>query len=378
MFEGALISRNIPQTSPRAFFDEHRQEIMAAVVRVFDRGNYVLGEEVRAFEQEFARAFGFPDAAGVANGTDAVALALRALGIRAGDRVATVSHTAVATVAAIEMAGAEPVFVDIADDTCTMHPAALARTLEKVDGVRAVVAVHLYGHPADAPAIVEIAARFGARVVEDCAQAHGAKWNGQFVGTFGDAAAFSFYPTKNLGCAGDGGMVAANNVEYIEKVRMLRQYGWDSQRISHAPGVNSRLDELQAAILRVSLRYLDSGNRRRAAIAALYDSSLSGTGLKLPVRRPGATHVYHQYAVRSPHRDRFRERLKEQGIDTSVHYPVPVHRQPCWAGKFRIDPGGLETTESVARDVLSLPVYPELDDAMAARVVDAITRLTRE
>ncbi len=375
MSEAVGAYREIPQASPRAFFDEHRQEVMAAIARVLDSGVWILGNEVAAFEQEFAGQLGFRFAAGVANGTDAVALALGALGIGRGDRVATVSHTAVATVSAIGMAGAEPVFVDIARDTCTMDPPALARTLETVAGVTAVVVVHLYGHPAEMPAIVEVASRFGARVIEDCAQAHGARWNGTFAGAFGDAAAFSFYPTKNLGGVGDGGMVASNDSELIDRVRRLRQYGWDEQRISETPGVNSRLDELQAAILRVRLKYLESANLRRAAIAGMYDAGLSGTGLLLPARRAGATPVYHQYVVRHADRDRLRARLQEKGIGTNIHYPVPVHLQPAYAGQFSVDPAGLGETEAAAREVLSLPVYPEMDDTMIGQVIEAVRSL---
>jgi dTDP-4-amino-4,6-dideoxygalactose transaminase len=371
MFEARSLP-NIPQTSPRAFLEHHKEEILAAMVRVLDSGRYILGEEVNAFEQEFARHFGLSHAVGVANGTDAIALALRTLGVGAGDRVATVSHTAVATVAAIEMAGASPVFLDVTPDTYTLDPESLARTLETVPGIKAVVAVHLYGHPADVPAIIGIARKFGVGVIEDCAQAHGAKLDGRFVGSMGDAATFSFYPTKNLGAFGDGGMVVANGAECARKVRALREYGWERRYISELPGVNSRLDELQAALLRVRLPYLDPGNRRRAQIAAAYDQGLAGTGLILPRTRPGVTHVYHQYVVRHPDRDRFRSRLQSKDTGTNIHYPVPVHRQPAYEGRFAMDPGGLGVTETVAREVLSLPMYPELADATVERVVDAV------
>jgi dTDP-4-amino-4,6-dideoxygalactose transaminase len=366
---------NIPQMRPGAFFEEHRAEVMNAVVRVLDSGWYILGGEVKAFEEEFARQFNFGGAAGVANGTDAIALALRTLGVGRGDRVATVSHTAVATVAAIEMVGAAPVFIDITSDTYTMDPEALARTLSVRHPIKAVVAVHLYGHPADMPAILQTANQFGVRVVEDCAQSHGATLNRRFVGSMGDVATFSFYPTKNLGAFGDGGMVVACETERIEQVRRLRQYGWESRYVSELPGVNSRLDELQAGILRVRLPYLNAGNQRRAAIAAAYDEGLAGTGLVLPKKRAGATHVYHQYVVRHPDRNRFRSRLKEKGIGTNIHYPVPVHRQPAYAGRFDIDPGGLETTDAVATQILSLPMYPELGDVMVAHIVDTVRSL---
>jgi dTDP-4-amino-4,6-dideoxygalactose transaminase len=366
---------SIPQMRPGAFFEEHRQEVMDAVVRVLNSGWYILGGEVEAFENEFARQFNFGGAVGVANGTDAIALALRTIGVSRGDRVATVSHTAVATVAAIEMVGAVPVFVDVTSDTYTIDPTSLLRTIKAHAPIKAVIVVHLYGHPADTPAILQIANQFDVRVVEDCAQSHGAKINESFAGCMGDAATFSFYPTKNLGAFGDGGMVVASDVERVAQVRRLRQYGWGARYVSDVAGVNSRLDELQAAILRVRLPYLNAGNQRRAAIAAAYDRGLAGIGLVLPARRTGATHVYHQYVVRNPDRDRFQARLKSKGIGTNIHYPVPVHRQPAYAGRCEIDPAGLDTTDAVAAQILSLPMYPELNDEMVAHIVATVRSL---
>jgi dTDP-4-amino-4,6-dideoxygalactose transaminase len=363
---------SVPQACPGAFFAEHRSEVITAIARVLDSGRYVLGTEVESFEQEFARRFSFAAAVGVANGTDAITLALRALGVGRGDRVATVSHTAVATVAAIEMAGALPVFVDVSSDTYTMDPEALLRTLEAQERIKAVIVVHLYGHPADVAGIVRIARRFDARVIEDCAQSHGAKVDGRYVGSMADMATFSFYPTKNLGAVGDGGMVVAGDPERANQVRMLREYGWRRRYVSDLPGVNSRLDELQAAVLRVRLAYLEAGNQRRTAIAAAYDHGLANTGLVLPLRRRGTTHVYHQYVVRHPDRDQFRERLRQKGIGTGVHYPVPVHRQPAYAGRFEVDGAALSITDEVAAQVLSLPMYPELSDASVENIIEAV------
>src|ERR1700733_8121366 len=226
MSEAARPLPDITQTSPRAFFDQHRREVITAMIRVLDSGVYILGEEVRAFEKEFARQFGFCDAVGVANGTDAIALALRCLSVEHGSRVATVSLTATATVAAIEMVGASPVFVDVTPDTYTLDPVSLARTLETLAAVQAVIVVHLYGHPANVPAIVRVADQFGVPVIEDCAQAHGATLNERFVGSMANSATFRFYPTKNLGGLGDGGMVIARDLEGNRKLRMLREYGW--------------------------------------------------------------------------------------------------------------------------------------------------------
>jgi dTDP-4-amino-4,6-dideoxygalactose transaminase len=378
MSEPASALRSIAQMLPGAFFDAHRSETAAAMLRVVDSGWYVLGEEVRCFEEEFARHFGFAAAVGVANGTDAIALALRSLGVRPGDRVATVSHTAVATVAAIEMAGAVPVFVDIVPSTFTMDPDSLARTLDGFNPVKAVIAVHLYGHPADVPAVIQVARQYGASVIEDCAQAHGAKLDGHAVGSMGDIATFSFYPTKNLGALGDGGMVVCADRERIEKVRSLREYGWERRYVSEVPGVNSRLDELQAAILRMRLPYLDAGNRRRAQIAAAYDEGLADTGLLLPAVSSGAAHVYHQYVVRHAERDRLRQCLKQRGVGTNIHYPVPAHRQPAYLSRCGADPGGLPITEEIAKQIISLPMYPELSKADVTAVIEATRDSVRD
>ena len=333
----------IPQCDPRANYLAHQAEIDAAIARVLDSGRYILSAEVEAFEHEFAEYLGVAQVIGVGCGTDALTLALRACGVGGGDRVATVSHTAVATVAAIEAAGAVPVLVDI-DAAFTVG----CDALEEVDA-RAVVPVHLYGHPADMPRIVEIARRRGMKVIEDCAQSHG-----RSTGAWGDAAAYSFYPTKNLGAIGDGGAVATSDPEIAARVRSLRQYGWKDRYISESAGVNSRLDELQAAILRIKLRHLDASNARRRQIAAAYSDRLSG--LIVPGDHPG--HVYHQYVVRSPQRDELQTRLRDRGIGSLIHYPVPVHLQPAYRG--RLEHGSLAQTERIVSEILSLPMYPEL------------------
>ena len=364
----------IRQADPGAFIRQHRQAVFAAMERVLDSGWYILGTEVEGFEREFAEYFGYAHTIGVANGTDAVALALRALKIRPGDRVATVSHTAVATVAAIEMAGAAPQFVDIDPATYTLDPEALRDCLEQYNRVRAVVVVHLYGHPADMRRIVALGNQFGIPVVEDCAQAHGASIDGRFVGSMGDAASFSFYPTKNLGAMGDGGLVVAARETTAAQVRMLREYGWQQRYISSTAGINSRLDEFQAAFLRVRLPFLQAGNQRRAAIAAAYDRGLARTGLILPVQRAGMKHVYHQYVVRHRDRDGLRARLQQLGIGTNIHYPVPVHCQPAYRERCHMSPSGLAATEALTREILSLPMFPELDDGSVAQVIDAVRR----
>jgi dTDP-4-amino-4,6-dideoxygalactose transaminase len=360
----------IPQCDLAASYAAHRAAIDAAVRRVLESGWYILGKEVAAFEAAFAAYVGAAHGVGVANGTDALALALRAVGVGPGDLVATVSHTAVATVAAVEIVGARPLLVDIEPDTFTMDPASLERALRQAPGrVAAILPVHLYGQAADVAAIADLAHRHGAALVEDCAQAHGARLDGRRLGTFGAAACFSLYPTKNLGALGDGGIVTTSDPAVAKSLRELREYGWRERYVSHVAGVNSRLDELQAAILAAKLPALDAENARRAAIAARYDAGLAGKGLVLPARRPGASHVFHQYVVRSPERDALRERLKAAGIGTNVHYPVPVHLQPAYRGRALIAPGGLPASEAASREVLSLPMYPQLADADVARVV---------
>lgn len=360
----------IPQVSPGIAYDAHRAAIDQAVATVMNSGTYVLGEQVDQFERAFAAYVGVEHAVGVGNGTDALALALRALGVKPGDSVATVSHTAVATVAAVDMIGAVPVLVDIGAHGYTMDPGHLADTLAK-RRVKAVVAVHLYGQPVDLRAIADITRRHGAWLVEDCAQAHGARWHGQRVGSVGDAAAFSFYPTKNLGAFGDGGLLATRDAAVADRARAMRQYGWSSGRISQMPGVNSRLDELHAAILRVRLNHLDGENERRRRIAAIYDRTLIDCPLLLPARVPETESVFHQYVVAAKARDRLRSTLLEYGIGTAIHYPVPAHLQPGYAHAV-LGPGGLPNTERAAAQVLSLPMFPQLTDNDAQRVGTAL------
>jgi dTDP-4-amino-4,6-dideoxygalactose transaminase len=365
----------IPQSDPGAAYFAQRREIDAAVARALASGRYILGEEVAAFESEFAAYIGLRHAIGVASGTDALVLALRALGVTAEDYVVTVAHTAVATVAAIELAGAKPLLIDIDPASFTIDATALARVLAAPPGrIAAVIPVHLYGQPADLGTILPLARHHGAAVIEDCAQCHGAILAGRRAGSVGDVGAFSFYPTKNLGALGDGGAVVTGDDALAQRLRALREYGWHRRYVSDLAGMNSRLDELQAAILRVKLHALDTGNARRQAIAAAYDGGLAGVPLLTPARREGVGHVFHQYVVRSPERDRLRETLERQGIATGIHYPVPVHLQPAYAGRVAIGVTGLAESERAAREVLSLPIYPELDDAQVTRILNVLRR----
>jgi len=366
----------VPQTDPRADYLAHRTEIDGAIQHVLESGWYVLGREVESFEREFAAYIGAHHAVGVGSGTDALELALRASGVGPNDLVFTVSHTAVATVAAIERTGALPVLVDIDPVTFTMDPNSLADVLGRSHRGRpkAIVPVHLYGQPADMPAIVELARHHNLRVIEDCAQSHGAALAGRMTGSWGDLAAFSFYPTKNLGALGDGGMVVTNDAACAESVRLLRQYGWRERYVSDFPGLNSRLDELQAAILSVKLRHLEEENQKRHAVAELYDNMLANTSLVLPTATPDRKHVYHQYVVRTPHRDFLRKSLVEKGVGTAIHYPVPVHRQPAYQGRLPCAVS-MARTEMAAREVLSLPMYPQLTVAQLERTCTAILKV---
>jgi dTDP-4-amino-4,6-dideoxygalactose transaminase len=369
----------VPQANPGAGYHALRHEIDAAVARVLQSGWYILGQEVRAFEAAFAAWLGTGAAVGCGNGTDALALALRALGVGPGTSVVTVSHTAVATVAAIEMAGATPLLIDVEPDHYTMDPSELAAVLTHppagVPPIRAVIPVHLYGQPAALEAIAAACHHHAVPVVEDCAQAHGATIAGRKVGTFTEAATFSFYPTKNLGALGDGGMVTTQDAKLAADIAALRQYGWRTHYISDAVGVNSRLDELQAAVLRVKLGHLDAQNARRQTIAGMYDAALQGTSLTPPTRRDGVGHVFHLYVLRTRDRPAVQQRLREAGIGTGIHYPSPVHLQPAYRGRLALGPSLCRATEIAAEQVLSLPIYPELTDGQVAQVCDALRRL---
>lgn len=366
-----MIRGNDPASDYRA----HRSEIEAAIHRVLESGWYILGAEVAAFEQEFAAYLGAAYAVGVGSGTDALHLALQACDIGSGDEVITVSHTAVATVAAIEMCGAIPVLVDVEPDYLTLAPLRLNSAI--TTRTKAIVPVHLYGQPAAMDSILATARQHGLRVIEDCAQSHGAIFRGLRTGTLGEVGCFSFYPTKNLGALGDGGAVVTNDAAIAKRVRMLREYGWAERYISHQPGFNSRLDELQAAILRSKLLLLEMGNTSRNRQAAAYDRGLAETGLLLPAQRPGCTHAYHQYVVRSRRRDALLTFLAAQSVTTQIHYPVPVHLQPAYRGRL---PGAdaLPVTEQIAREILSLPVGPHLADSDIATVITAVQAFSGE
>lgn len=354
----------------------HRAALQAAVLRVLDSGLFLLGPETAAFEKEFSAWMGGGETIGVGNGTDALTLALLACGIRPGDLVATVAHTASATVAAIEAAGARPWLIDVTADGFTLDPARLenALLLARPHTPRAIIPVHLYGHLADMPAILAIARRHGALVIEDCAQAAGARLHGTLAGTFGDAAAFSFYPTKTLAAAGDAGAIFTRDPALAARARRLRQYGWDEHRVCRDSGRNSRLDEIQAAILRVKLPAVEAALATRASLAALYDRHLAGLpGLVLPPKNPAEQPAFQHYVVRNVHRDSLRARLEAAGIPAAIHYPVPAHLHPAFqTPRVLLDPAGLARSEALAATVLSLPLHARLTPAAVTRTCAAI------
>ncbi|MBK7318258.1 DegT/DnrJ/EryC1/StrS family aminotransferase [Candidatus Villigracilis affinis] len=357
----------IPVIDLKKQYQSIRPELDAVFARVLEKGSFILGSEVSAFEKEFAEYCGVAHAIGVASGTEALQLALMACEVGKNDEVAVPAHTAVATVSAVEAGGARPLLVDIDSANYTLDPSLLHRILTA--RTRAIIPVHLYGCPVEMEPIFQFARDNHLFVIEDCSQAHGASYRNRKVGAWGDIAAFSFYPTKNLGAFGDGGAVVTNNPVLAEKVRLLRQYGWSEHYISSIRGINSRLDELQAGILRVKLHHLDVWNARRRQLADLYRELLSGTDLVLPAQNAG--HVYHQFVIRHPRRDALREYLKERGIHTLVHYPVPIHLQPAYTD-LGYPAGSLPMTERVSREVLSLPIYPELTEEMVGLVCQAI------
>jgi dTDP-4-amino-4,6-dideoxygalactose transaminase len=358
----------VPFLDLRRGLAAERDEIERAISGVLESGRFVGGEAVERFEHEFAAYCGAAHAVGVASGTDAIALALQAVGVGPGDEVLAPANTCVPTIAGIESAGARPVLVDVDPDTRTLAPDELEAAVGP--STRAIVPVHLYGLCADMAPIVDFARARGLKVVEDAAQAHGAEYAGRRAGRLGDAAAFSFYPTKNLGALGDAGAVVTDDADVAENVRMGREYGERRRYESVLPGRNSRLDALQAAVLAARLPRLDDWNRRRRELAALYGEALAGLELGLPAVPPDSMHVFHLYVVRHPDRAGLQEALLDRGVETLVHYPRPVHRHPAYALLAR--EGRLETSERLAREVLSLPLYPELTEGEVEQVAGAV------
>ena len=362
---------SVPLVDLQAQYQTIKREVLAAVEDVFEQMHLFLGPQAETFEQAFAAYCHCQHGIALSNGTDALMLALRACGIGPGDEVITVSNTFIATVEAIVQVGATPVFVDIDAQTYTMD----WRQLESVltERTRAIIPVHLYGHPVAMQPILDIASTHGLRVIEDASQAHGATYQGQRVGSFGDIGCFSLYCSKNLGAYGEAGICVTNDDTLAETMRLLRDHG-SRQRYSHeVMGVNARIDEVQAAILNVKLPYLERWNAARRRHARNYSELLEGAVEQVPVERPWAGHVYYAYVVQVQERESFRESLAQEGIATGVHYPTPVHLQPACAG-YGYTRGSLPVTEAAAERIVSLPMYPELTMEQVEMVASAVKK----
>jgi dTDP-4-amino-4,6-dideoxygalactose transaminase len=360
---------NVPFVDLAAQYAAIRGDVHEAINRILQSTDFVLGSDVRTFEEEFAAFCGVERAVAVDSGTSALELALRACGIEAGDEVITAANTFIATALAISNVGATPVLVDVNPTTYCIDVAAIERAL--TSRTRAIIPVHLYGHPAEMDAILELARLRGLRVIEDACQAHGAKYKGRRVGSFGDAAAFSFYPGKNLGAYGDGGMVLTNDGRVAESVTMLRNYGQKEKYHHVSRGFNRRLDTIQAAALRVKLRHLDTWNAARRDHASAYLRLLSGTDVHTPTAAGHVEPVWHLFVVRAARRDDLRDYLSKLGISTGIHYPIPVHLQPAYRD-LGYQRGDFPVTEQAADEILSLPMYAELTEEAIACVAAAI------
>lgn len=365
----------IPLVDLTAQYHSIQSEIDAAVHQVLENGHFILGPNVTLLEQEVATYLGARHAAGVASGTDALVIALRALGIGPGDEVIVPAYSFFATAGAVMLTGARPVFVDIKPETyCLDETQVAVRITSKT---KAIIPVHLYGHPAEMSTVLDIARMHGLKVIEDNAQAFGAEYRGRKTASLGDIGCLSFFPTKNLGGYGDGGMVITNDDELAGKVRMLRAHGWKKKYFPEMLGYNSRLDELQAAILRVKLQHVDEWNLRRRVLASQYTERFSGMGIATPVEMEYARHVYHLYTVRFAERDRVQSELKSNGIASDVYYPQPLHlTEPCRPFGYR--PGDFPAAEQASREALSLPLYPEMSEVQLDSVTDHIQRILEE
>lgn len=364
---------SVPYLDLKAQYRSIKPEIDAAVSRVLESSQFVLGAEVAFFEEEFGKYCGAAECVAVNSGTSALHLALVAAGIGPGDEVITVPFTFVASVASILYTRARPVLVDIDPHSFNIDPAAIEAAI--TPQTKAIMPVHLYGQTADMDPILDIARKRGLVVIEDAAQAHGAKYKNRPAGTLGDIGCFSFYPTKNLGAYGEGGAVTTNNPEYAKKIRTLRDWGQDSKYHHVLRGFNYRMEGLQGAILRVKLRHLEQWTMARCAVAATYNQKLSDCGLALPREMPWARHVYHVYSLRTPDRDSFRAALQAEGIQTAIHYAIPVHLQPAYS-ELGYSKGSLPESEATANEVVALPIYPELTESQVGLVCETVKRVT--
>jgi dTDP-4-amino-4,6-dideoxygalactose transaminase len=362
----------IPLVDLKREYAEIGDEITSIIQRTLENGWFILGQQLNEFEREFSNYIGAKHGIGVNSGSDALFLALKALGIDENSEVITVSHTFVSTADSIVRCGAKPVFVDIEPETYCINPALIEDKI--TEKTKAILPVHLYGHPANMGYILEIAKEHGLSVVEDACQAHGAEYNGKKVGSIGDVGCFSFYPAKNIGAYGDGGFVTTNDSSLAERIKSLRNYGQSKKYHHDCVGVNSRLDELQAAVLRIKLSRLDMWNEKRRRIAKLYAEVLDQTDIILPVERAYAKHVYHLFVTRLAKRDKCQRFLQKRGIQTQIHYRIPVHKQNAY--KEFETAKDLSVTEVICNEILSLPLYPSLTDEEVAYVAGALKDAT--
>jgi dTDP-4-amino-4,6-dideoxygalactose transaminase len=359
----------IPFGDLKRQYQNLREPIDQATAEVYASGWFVLSKQVEKFEAEFANYCGAKYAVGVGSGTEALHLALVACSVEYGDEVITVANTCVPTISAISLAGATPVLIDIDEQTFTIAPALIEERI--TEKTKVIMPVHLYGQCVDMDAILAIARKHNLFVIEDCAQAQGAMYKGRMAGTMGDMGAFSFYPSKNLGAFGDGGLVLTNNQQLVQKLTKLRNYGQEKRYYHSIKGFNSRLDELQAAILSVKLPYLDKWNQRRREIAKLYNNAFMPIGINCPQEIGDRFHVYHLYVLRVPQRDRFQKLLADLGISTVIHYPIPIHQQESYP-ELKYQSKFLSITERLADQIVSIPIYPELTDTEVDYIIDSV------
>lgn len=361
----------IPMVDLKKQFSDIKEELLHLLTEVLESSQYILGPRVQELEKRIAQYHGVPEAIGVASGTDALHLAVESLGIHEDDEVITTPFTFFATAEAIMYTGAVPVFIDIDPETMNMDPGQIEAKI--TDRTKAILPVHIFGHAADMDRVLAIAKRHNLRVIEDCAQSFGAAIRGKRTGAFGDAGCFSFYPSKNLGAFGDAGMLLLHDQQTAQRVRMLRNHGSQGSYRHECVGFNSRLDELQAAVLLVKMKRIDDYNARRRRNAALYNSLLTDVVIK-PVERPDYTHVYHQYTIRSPRRNEIQAQLKQQGVSSVVYYPIPLHLQEA-VGCLGYQNGDFPVAEEAAQQVLSLPMYPELEEDAIRRIADIVNNV---
>jgi UDP-2-acetamido-2-deoxy-ribo-hexuluronate aminotransferase len=358
----------IPMVDLKRQFNDIKQELFDVLTEVLESSQYILGPKVQELEKSIAAYHGVSEAVGVASGTDALHLALDAIGIGEGDEVITTPFTFFATAEAILYTGATPVFVDIEPDTMNIDPGRIEKSITR--RTKAILPVHIFGHPADMERIQALAKEYSLSVIEDCAQSFGAGIRGQKTGSFGDAGCFSFYPSKNLGAFGDGGMVVLGDDAIAADIRKLRNHGSVGAYRHESVGFNSRLDEIQAAVLLVKLRRIDAYNQQRRQVASLYNTLLSGA-VALPVERPGCTHVYHQYTIRTPKRNELQSHLRENNVSSVVYYPIPLHLQEA-VSFLGYKKGDFPVAEETAEKVLSLPIFPGLDEVTVRKIADII------